>query len=75
MTEHTLSAVLTFALLAGGAAAIGSEMFSTRTAPAPQATMQVVTLPAVTITGQRHHHHKAIKVAADDAATAAPRLQ
>ena len=36
MSEHTLSAVLTFALLAGGAAAIGSEMFAPRQVPAPQ---------------------------------------
>jgi hypothetical protein len=61
MSEHTLSAVLTFALLAGGAAAIGSEMFSPRQAAVPQATLAVVTLPTVTITGQRH---KRIKVAA-----------
>jgi hypothetical protein len=71
MSEHTLSAVLTFALLAGGAAAIGSEMFSARPAPRVQATMQVVTLPTVTITGQRH---KPIKIAADGVAAPAPRI-
>ena len=53
MSGHTLSAALTFALLAGGAAAIGSEMFSPRRAASPQATMAVVTLPTVIITGQR----------------------
>ncbi|HEX2541876.1 MAG TPA: hypothetical protein VHM00_12435 [Caldimonas sp.] len=62
MTEHTLSAVLTFALLAGGAAAIGSEMFSTRQAPAPQPAVHMVTLPTVMVTGQRQ---KALTVAAD----------
>jgi hypothetical protein len=72
MTEHTLSAVLTFALLAGGAAAIGSEMFAPRQAPAPQASMQVVTLPTVTVTGQRH---KAIKVATDTVTAPASRVQ
>ncbi len=61
MSEHTLSAVLTFALLAGGAAAIGSEMFSPRRAAAPHATMQVVTMPTVIVTGQRQ---KPIEVAA-----------
>ena len=53
MSEHTLSAVLTFALLAGGAAAIGSEMFASRHAVAARATMQVVTMPEVTVIGQR----------------------
>jgi len=72
MSEHTLSAVLTFALLAGGAAAIGSEMFAPRQVPAPQAALHVVTLPTVMITGQRH---KAVKVAADTAAAPATRLQ
>ena len=72
MSEHTFSAVLTFALLAGGAAAIGSEMFAPRQAPAPHPALQVVTLPAVTVTGQRH---KAVKVAVDTAAAPAARLQ
>jgi hypothetical protein len=72
MTEHTLSAVLTFALLAGGAAAIGSEMFSPRHAPAPAAPVLTVTLPTVTITGQRQ---KTIKVAVDTVAAPASRVQ
>ena len=72
MSEHTLSAVLTFALLAGGAAAIGSEMFAPRQVPAPAATMPVVTLPTVMVIGQRH---KAVKVAVDTAAAPAARLQ
>ena len=49
MSENILSAVLTFSLLAGGTAAIGSEMFGTR-ASAP---LQVVTLPRIEVTGQR----------------------
>ncbi len=53
MSKQTLSAVLTFCLLAGGTAAIGSEMFSQHSAPAPQATMATVTLPTVNITGHR----------------------
>ena len=57
MTDNILSAVLTFGLLASGTAAIGTEMFNThRTAPtnAPtHAAMQVVMLPAVTVTGHR----------------------
>ncbi len=61
MTGHTLSAVFTFALLAGGAAAIGSEMFSPRQASAPQAEMQAVTLPPVIVTGRRQ---KPVEVAA-----------
>jgi len=67
MSDNILSAVLTFSLLAGGTAAIGSEMFETRQpAKAPVVVMpmvtitaqraapvEVVTLPEVTITAQR----------------------
>ena len=67
MSDNILSAVLTFSLLAGGTAAIGSEMFETRqraqaavvvmpmvTITAQRAApVEVVTLPAVTITAQR----------------------
>ena len=57
MTDNILSAVLTFGLLASGTAAIGSEMFNThRAAPthaAAQQAMQVVMLPAITVTGHR----------------------
>jgi len=67
MSDNILSAVLTFSLLAGGTAAIGSEMFETRQpAKAPVVVMpmvtitaqraapvEVVTLPQVTITAQR----------------------
>ena len=48
MSDNILSAVLTFSLLAGGTAAIGSEMFNVH---APQT--QVVTLPQVTIVARR----------------------
>jgi hypothetical protein len=49
MSDNILSAVLTFSLLAGGTAAIGSEMFNTR----PAAKAPVVMLPAVTIVAHR----------------------
>ena len=51
MSDNILSAVLTFGLLVGGTAAIGSEMFSTR--PAAGQAMEVVTLPTVTIVAHR----------------------
>jgi hypothetical protein len=68
MTDNILSALLTFSLLAGGTAAIGSEMFNARTADKaaavvvmPEVTIvakrlaavAVVMLPEVTITGRR----------------------
>jgi hypothetical protein len=49
MSDNILSAVLTFSLLAGGTAAIGSEMFDTR----QPAKAPVVVMPMVTITAQR----------------------
>ena len=51
MSDNILSAVLTFSLLAGGTAAIGSEMFETRQ-PAKAAT-PIVVMPLVTVTAQR----------------------
>ena len=48
MTEHKFFAALTFCLLAGGTAAVGTELFAAR-AKAPAA--QVVTLPAVSVVG------------------------
>jgi hypothetical protein len=69
MSDHILSAILTFSLLAGGTVAIGTEMFNThRSDKAAQhvvmlepvtivahrkVSLEVVTLPAVTITGHR----------------------
>lgn len=47
MIDRLFAALLTFALLAGGTVAIGSALL----ADAPEA--RVVTLPTVTITGQR----------------------
>ena len=48
MSDNILTAVLTFSLLAGGSAAIGSEMFETR--QAAKAATPVVVLPQ----GERH---------------------
>ena len=66
MSDNILSAVLTFSLLAGGTAAIGTEMFTVRAAATPvvampevtivahrAASIEVVTLPQVEITGRR----------------------
>jgi hypothetical protein len=69
MSDNILSAVLTFSLLAGGTAAIGSEVFESRqvalastpvvvmpqvTITAPRARpTEIVTMPQVTITAQR----------------------
>jgi hypothetical protein len=69
MSDHILTAILTFSLLIGGTAAIGTEMFNNRApqAAAPavvtlapvtvvahrQAALEIVTLPAVTVTGHR----------------------
>jgi len=50
MSDNILSAVLTFSLLAGGTAAIGSEMFETQQA---RTAAPVVVMPEVTITAQR----------------------
>ena len=53
-TDHHLFAALTFALLAGGTAAIGTEMLAPRHAAAAAATATaMVTLPMVTVTGRR----------------------
>ena len=49
-TENLFSAVLTFSLMAGGAVAFGSEMLGAGQA---RQAVQVVTLPTVTIVGQR----------------------
>ena len=49
MSDNILTAVLTFSLLAGGTAAIGSEMFHTPKV----ATAPVVVMPMVTVTAQR----------------------
>jgi hypothetical protein len=85
MSDNILSAVLTFSLLAGGTAAIGSEMFSAR-APQTQvvalpqvtivahrtAALEVVTLPQVEITG---HRDAATRIAFEAQASEPPRVQ
>lgn len=61
-TDHILSAALTFALLAGGTAAIGTELLASRhrapadtavSASASASALAIVTLPSVTVTGRR----------------------
>jgi hypothetical protein len=54
MIERLFSAVLTFALLAGGTYAVGSELFAgTRHASVVQQAA-AVELPLVQVTGRRH---------------------
>lgn len=86
MSDNILSAVLTFSLLAGGTAVIGSEMFSTRaTVQTPVVTLptvtivarrtaalRVVTLPTVEITG---HRDTAMRVAFEGQASEPQRVQ
>jgi hypothetical protein len=65
MTERIFSAVLTFAMLAGGTFAVGSELFgSPRATRAPTLQATAVMLPKVEITG----HRTAALVALNDAA-------
>ena len=52
MSDNILAAVLTFSLLAGGTAAIGTEMLDSRH-QAAQARTPVVVMPEVTITARR----------------------
>ena len=52
MNEHILAAALTFAMLAGGTAAIGSELFAGQRTARPQQPA-VATLPMVRIVGHR----------------------
>ncbi len=87
MSENILSAVLTFSLLAGGTAAIGSELVTPRHAPARtavvvlppvhvvaqrEATPEVVTLPRVTIVARRQ---LPTEVAVETRASEATRIQ
>ncbi len=72
MTDHILSIALVFSILAGGTAAIGSELVGTRgRAPAPAATA-MVTLATIVVTGRRP---AATVAAADSGADAAQRVQ
>ena len=53
-TDHNLFAALTFALLAGGMAAIGAEVLSpSHQAPSVATAAATVTLPTVTVIGRR----------------------
>ena len=67
MTERIFSAVLTFAMLAGGTFAVGSELLgSPRATPATTLQATVVTLPKVEITGHRAAALVALNDATDD---------
>ena len=70
-TDNILSVALTFALLIGGTAAIGSELIGTARHPAA-ATTQVVMLPAVTVIG---HRQSVVTIAAATVAAQPQRLQ
>lgn len=71
MSESIFSAVLTFALLAGGTVAIGSEMLGSRQQPQPRQAVASVTLPAVTVVGRR----PPVAVALETTASAPQRVQ
>jgi len=67
MIERIFSAVLTFALLAGGTLAIGSELFgNSRTAPVKTLQAAAVELPKVEVIGHRHAAVVALNDAIDD---------
>jgi len=67
MTERIFSAVLTFALLAGGTFAVGSELFgSTRAAPAKTLQATAIELPRVEVIGHRPAALVALNDAIDD---------
>lgn len=53
MTKDILSIALTFTLLAGGTAAIGSEFFASQRQVAGQDAVATVTLPTIVVTGKR----------------------
>ena len=70
MTERIFSAVLTFALLAGGTFAVGSELLGgTRTAPSKTLQATAIELPKVEITGHRRAALVALNDTVDDHAT------
>ena len=52
MIDRIFSAALTFCLLVAGTLAIGSALFG-QDSRAARATMRVIELPTVTVTGQR----------------------
>lgn len=69
-TDNILSIALTFVLLIGGTAAIGSELMGTRHPTA--ATTHVVMLPTVTVIG---HRQSVVTVAAATVAVQPRRVQ
>ena len=54
MIERLFSAVLTFALLAGGTCAVGSELFGGSRQASVIRQAAAVELPRVQVTGHRH---------------------
>ncbi|MEO6363554.1 MAG: hypothetical protein ABIO71_10020 [Caldimonas sp.] len=70
MSESIFSAALTFALLAGGTVAIGSEMLGSHRPP--KQAVASVTLPAVTVVGRRP---APVAVALETTASAPQRIQ
>lgn len=74
MTDHILSIALVFSILAGGTAAIGSELVGSRGRLPAQTTAAAarVTLPTIVVTGRRH---TATLVAADRVADETQRVQ
>lgn len=72
MTDNILSIALVFSILAGGTAAIGSEVFgSPGRAPVPAAAA-TITLPMIVVTGRRQ---TTTVVAADRGVDVSQRLQ
>lgn len=53
MTDDILSIALVLAVLAGGTAAIGSELIGSRGPVPAQAAVATVTLPTIVVTGRR----------------------
>jgi len=74
MTDHILSIALVFSILAGGTAAIGSELVGSQGRVPAQTTAAAarVTLPTIVVTGRRH---TATLVAADRVADETQRVQ
>ncbi len=72
MRDTILTAVLTFGVLAAGTAAIGTELFRNRAAPA---ALPVITLPAVTVGGPRSAPDTTTRIAVDTATSPVRRVE
>lgn len=74
MTDHILSIALVFSILAGGTAAIGSELVGSlgRVPAQTTAAAATVTLPTIVVTGRRQ---APTVVAADSVADEKQRVQ